>query len=414
MAPAPRPSNFRRPAFLTHACALTAIAALTLLSGCGNFFSCEGKASCPVTCTATITTNCTPATGGTGSSTVDYAYISNSAAANTSIDGYSLGTGALTTITGAPFALGYIPITMVVNPADTFLYAASDPNLSTGEIYGYTVGTGGVLTKLGTGLPLIEENDVALAVSPDSQWLFTLPSAALIVNVYPTNSSTGALSDLESSFDLSAASTGTIAPLSIAVAPSGEYFAAALGPGGANVFAFDTATGGPTAGQSDQLISPGSSQNGVYAVAFDSNNYLYCATTNGLVVFAVTSGVTLGTGQTYTIGTSPRSIAIASTTTDSVTTPNYVYVGNETDGKIYGFSIGTNGVLTAVSGSPFAGPTSVSALSVDSTGKYLIASGNDTSTGIQLFTIGTAGALTSAATAGTGTSVIPGVIATTH
>jgi 6-phosphogluconolactonase len=411
MASANRRAGFRP--YRTHACAFILLSAATaLLGGCGNFFSCEGKTDCPTTppaCVASATVTCPPtgSSSGSGSSTVDYAYVANSATSSTDVDGYNLGSGTLTAI-AAPQNFDYSPVSMAVTPADTFLYAASDSNLSTGDIYGYSIGTSGALTLLGGGNPQISENDSALAVSPDGQWLFTLPTIGQLINEYSINTSTGALGGLQSSYDLASAPTGTITPLSVAVAPSGQYLAAALATGGANVFSFDTATGAATAGQNPVGIDPGNAAAGIYALAFDSNNNLYCAGTAGLQVFSVSSGVTLALLKTYAVGSAPRSIAINSTST-------FVYVGNEGDGTISAYSIGTGGALTAVAGSPFTGPTSINSLAIDSTGKYLIASGYNASTGIQLFSIGTTGALTSVATAGTGTSdLIPGAIAATH
>jgi 6-phosphogluconolactonase (cycloisomerase 2 family) len=410
MASANRRAKFHL--YCTDAFALILLSAATaLLSGCGSFFSCEGKTDCPVTCVASSTVTC-PATGSGSPTGIDYAYVANSATGSTYVNGYNLSSGTLTAI-GSPQNFDYSPNSMVVNPADTFLYATSDPNLTTGYIYGYSIGTSGALAVLGGGSPQIEENDAALAVSPNGEWLLTLPDVTVggsgLLNVYSINTSTGAAGSTTAySYTLTSAPTGTITPLSVAVAPSGEYVAAALGTGGANVFSFDTTTGAPLAGQNPVGIDPGSAASGIYALAFDSNNYLYCATTNGLQVFSVSSGLAVTPLQTYTLGNQPRSIAINSTST-------FVYVGNEADGTISAFSIGTGGALTAVAGSPFTGPTSVNSLAIDSTGKYLIASGYNASTGIQLFSIGTTGALTSVGTAGTGTSnLIPGAIAATH
>jgi 6-phosphogluconolactonase len=424
MAPAPRPIKFRP--YAAPLAALALFSATAFLSGCGSFFSCEGKASCPA-CVSTASVSC-PTTGsgsgGSGSSTDDFAYVANSSAAATSVDAYNIGAGALTAVSGSPFPLGYSPVSMVVNPKDTFLYAASDSATSTGAIYGYNVSSTGVLSELNsTSAPQITESDAALAVSPDGTWLLTLPTVGLI-NVYSLNTSTGAAgASTAYSYPLTAASTGTLSPVGLAIAPSSLYIAAALETGGANVFSFVTATGQPLTGQTGALINPNTGTNGIYALAFDSNNYLYCATTVGLQVFSVAAGTASPTvtavGTAYTLGTAPRSIAIASTTTDSVITPAYVYIGNEGDSTISAFSIGTNGALTTVAGSPFPGPNAVNSVAVDSTGKYLIASGDDTTaasaTGSQLFTIGTGGVLTSAATGDTGTSNnIPGAIAATH
>jgi 6-phosphogluconolactonase len=386
--------------------ALVLLAASSMmLSSCGSFFQCEGKPDCPSTCVASSTVTCPP-TGGSGGTGTDFAYVANSATATTDVNEYNLGSGALTAVSGEPQNFDYSPVSMAVTTADTFLYAASDSNISTGNIYAYSIGTGGALTLLGGG-PQINENDAALAVSPDGQWLFTLPTAALIINEYSANTTTGALGGLQNSYDLASAPTGSITPVSIAVAPSGKYFAAALATGGANLFPFDTTTGAMPTGQGAVGINPGSAAAGIYAVAFDSTNNLYCAGTAGLQVFSVTP-TALTILKTYPLGNAPRSIAINSAST-------FVYVGNETDSTISAYSIGTGGVLTAVPGSPFAGPTSVNSLAIDTTGTHLIASGYNASTGIQLFSISSTGVLTSVATAGTGTSVlIPGAIAATH
>ena len=133
-------SALRRTAFRlhgTHACALILLSAITLLlTACGNFFSCEGKADCPCATGVTSTTinPCGGSTGstGSGSSTDDYAYVANSASSSNSVNGYNLASGTLTAVTGSPFNFDYSPTALVVTPADTFLYAASNGS-STGR-----------------------------------------------------------------------------------------------------------------------------------------------------------------------------------------------------------------------------------------------------------------------------------------
>ena len=404
-----RPANHRR--LTTHALALSLLSAATLfLTACGSFFTCEGKASCPVTCTATITTNCTggTGTGGTGSTTVDYAYVANSVSSNNSIDGYNLGNGTLTTATSAPFSFGYVPSSMVVTPGNTFLYAATDATLDSGHgyIYGYSIGTGGALSILSSGNSLIPGEDISsLAVSPDGKYLFCLDTIGTLLGEYSINATTGALTFLDSYVVGPVASGLTATPAQVTVAPSGDYLVVALGQGGAETFTLDETTGAATA---QTLLTPTLSTNGIYAAAIDVNNNLYLATTNGLSVYSATTAGVPTLLNTYATGVGAHSVVVNTAAT-------FVYVGAESTGNIYGYAIGTNAALTAISGSPFTGPTTVNALAFDSTMKYLIASGYDASSGIQLFTLGTTGALTSAGTAGTGTDVaIPGAIAATH
>ena len=409
MAPAPRPSEFRHfvPRRFTsrrftsrpnpaHLCALALLSAITLLSGCGGFFVCEGKTSCPTT---PCTTNC-PTTG------VNFAYVSNPSSSSNTVNGYNLANGNLTTnATGAPYSFGYSPIAMVVTPANTFLYTASNPALSTGYLYGYAVGTGGALNILSSGMPLVTESAVSLAVSPDGQWLFVLDANGLTLSEYSINTSTGALT-FNTTGAISPAS-GTVNNVSnqVAVAPSGDYVAVAIGTGGVQTFTLDTSTGALTP---QNPINPGNSQVGFFGVAIDANNFLYVAGTNGLTVFSATIDGVPTLLKTYTAGNGPRSVAVN-------TAGTFAYVGNKTDGSISGFSIGTNAVLTPIAGSPFAGPTLIGALAFDQTGAYLITSGYNDTTGIELFAIGTTGALTSSGTAASGTTPsILSAIATTH
>jgi 6-phosphogluconolactonase len=405
MAPAPRRPENRRPAFSpnrAHLCALVLLSAITLLSGCGSFFQCEGKTSCPTTCVASSTVTCPPPTT-TGT---NIAYVGNPSSSSNTVNGYNLTSGNLTTnASGAPFSFGYSPIAMVVTPADTFLYTASNPALSTGYLYGYAVGTGGALNILSSGAPLVTESAVSLAVSPDGNWLFVLDANGLTLSEYSINASTGALT-----FNTTGAITpgaGTVNNVSndVTVAPSGDYVAVALGTGGLQTFTLDTTTGALTP---QNPIAPASSQVGIFGVAIDANNYLYAASTSGLIVFSATTAGVPTNLKTYTTGNGARTVAVNTAST-------FVYVGNKTDGTISGFSIGTNAVLTAIAGSPFTGPTLIGALSFDQTGTYLITSGYNDATGIELYSIATSGALSSSGTAASGTNAsILSAIATTH
>jgi 6-phosphogluconolactonase (cycloisomerase 2 family) len=399
-----------RPHALT-ACALILLSSIAaLLTGCGSFFQCEGKADCPTTtCVQSSTVTC-PTTPPT--TTTDYVYVSNSASGPTYLNGYTLASGTLTAATNSPFSLGNnaVPSALAVTPANTFLYFATDSNftnpIGNGNIYGYSITTGGALSILAAGSPLLQENDAALAISPDGQWLFTLPIVGQLINEYPINTSTGLLGQLSAYYGLSGAPNGLILPLSIAVAPTGQYFAVALGTAGADVYSFDTTNGQGAA--APVTIIPANASTGIYSVAFDSNNNLYCAATDGLEVFSISSAGAVTPLMTYPTGHGARSIVINKTSTD-------IYVGNQTDGTITGYAIGTNAALTALVGSPYTAPTDVGALAIDNTSAYLIAAGYNTTSGIQLFSIGSAGALTPGSTAGSGAQAgIPLAIAATH
>ena len=378
------------------------LAATQLLSGCGTFFRCDGKPSCPAT----------PGTGtgsGTGSSSVDYAYVANSATGSTSINGYTLASGSLVATTGSPFALGFSPSAMVVTPANTYLYMASDAALNTvnpgvGNIYGYSIGTGGALSTLPIGDPLENESATSIAISPDGQWLFALNTDTLSLEEYSITSTTGLLTTY-TSYPITGALAQPVTPASVKVAPNGNYIVVSLGTAGAETFSFNTTTGMATF---STQISPPVAASGIFAAAFDSNGYLYCVGTSGLQVFSTATSGGQTFMKTYATGRGARSIVINTAST-------YLYVGNESDGTISGYAIGTSGALTALTGSPYTAPTLVNVLARDSTSAYIIASGYNATSGIQLYSIGSTGALKASGSAGSGIlPAIPGAIAATH
>jgi len=369
------------------------LATLTLgLSSCGAFFQCEGKASCPTT-TTTTTTSCTAAAATTVTGTV-YGYATNSTCGNAYLNGYTLSTGALSAATSSPFNLTYVPQSVVVTPANTFVYIATDSLTTTGDIYGYSVGTGGALSILNSGTPLASENAAALEVSTDGKYLFSLNTDGLTVEQYTINTSTGVLS-LAGNYPISSATTGgAVVPTSLKFAPSGNFMVAALGTGGAETFAYNATTGALTA---SSVVSPASTSIGVYGATIDANNYLYLAFTDGLDVFATTSAGVPTALKSYAVGNGPHQVVVNSTGT-------YLYVANFSDSTISGFTIGAGGALTAMTGSPFNGPTNVIALGITSNGSNLLASGYNTSNGLQLFSIGSGGVITLTASTATGSS----------
>jgi 6-phosphogluconolactonase len=383
-------------------CAVAALVAPLLLTGCHNFFVCEGKASCP---------------SGGGSGSGDYAYISNSTSGSTYLAAYDLSGGKLTAISGSPFSLGYVPVAMSVAPSNSFLYIATIPGAANPGIYLYTIGTTGGLSIANGGSLLVSDQVASMDISPDGGYLFAVSTSGLTLNEYSVDTSTGLIS-LATQFSIPgsagcALQSGTNTPASqsctVAVSPSGQYVVVALGTGGDAIFPYSSSSGitSPTYA----LISPVSTTSGDYSVAMDPNNYLYIARTNALAVYAITPGPvgTLKSNVTYSSGVVPRSVTLSTGST------YYVYTANEGASNVSGFSIGSTGALTQISGSPFAGPTSVSALGVDNTGGYMVTAGYNGSSGVQLFSIPSTGEIALVANAGSGTSTgYPAVMALTH
>lgn len=368
------------------------LALLLALTGCAGFFQCEGKADCPAS---------TSSGSGTGSGS-DYVYVSNSASGSTFVDGFEVSSGALTPTTGSPYQLGITPVAMAITPNDSFLYVGTG---TVGSIYGFSIGTGGALTALNGGSAVATDNCLAIAISPDGQWLFSLNTNNLTIEEYSITSA--GLLNTGTNYQLSTTNGGTITSSAIEVAPSGDFIAVALGTAGTEIFSFNTSTG---AAAPVAQINPSSSASGNYAVAIDTANNLYVGATNDLFKYSVTSGGVPTQISTSATGLGPFLVAVEST--------SFVYAGSENSTGapfISGFTSSTSNPMVQVSGSPNSAPEDVTAMGVDKTNAYLVAAGYSASNGVQLYSIGTAGALTSVATAATGTSLaVPVVMALTH
>lgn len=369
--------------------AALAMGLTTMLTGCGNFFVCQGKASCP--------TGTTPA-GNTG----DYAYVSNSTAGQTFINGYVLSAGTLAPTTTATFNVGFIPTALVVSKQNTFLYVAS----ASSGIFVYAIGTGGVLTIPSTSTPVANGFVNAMDISPDGNNLFTVDATGTSLSQFTINTSTGALTPVLT-FQLpvngNIVNTCTALPCGVKVSPSGLYVAVALGLSGDAIYQLNGSTVNPV-----PILIPLPAAVGDFAVTIDSTNHAYFARTLGVAAFTLVGGTaTSVTGSPFATPAGPRSIVLDSS-------GKYVYDANFSGATISSFTT-ASGVLTPFSPATVAAPTSVSALAVDNSGKYLLAVGYNTTSGLQIFAIGTTGVLTSVATAGTGAALgVPALIAVTH
>ncbi len=381
------------------------LAATVLLAGCHNFFVCQ-KASCPSTGSG----------GGSGSTTTDYAYVSNSTAGSTYVSAYDIGNGSLAAISGSPFNLNFIPVAMSVSPNNAILYVASSPGATNPGIYAYTIGSSGQLSGPNGGHVQVSGAISSIDISPDGKFLFSVDTTGTLLTEYTIDGS-GNLA-LGGTFGLpgtNCALGGTVLSQSctVKVAPSGEFVLASLGSAGTAIFPYSSSGG--ISSTASMLIPSGSTQaspSGDYSVVLDDHNYAYIARTSALAVYQIkdTAGDwVLQSNQTYSTGaTTPRSIVLNSN-------QGYVYTANEGTGNISAFAIGASGALTQVSGSPFTGPANVSAIGVDKSGSYMVAAGYSGSSGLQLFTIGSTGALTLVTSAGTGTSAaFPAILAMTH
>ena len=381
------------------------VMSLSLLcaTGCKNFFT-------PITGTGS---------GSTATNTGDFAYVASVNTVSTTnpiytLSGFSVGTGTLTELSGFPLVLPIIPALAVVNPANSILYIAGETT-----IYGYTISSTGALTEIlnaNSTQPLANANIVSMCISPDGQWLLALDATPLAVTVDEFQITSSGLLTLENPTQYSLLnSTATINPSSIAVAPTGDYVAVSLGTGGDVLFSFDTSTGVLTA--ASQVNAPTAST-ADQALTFDAAGAtLYVArsgTDGGVVPYSISStGVlTAVSGAPFALGSGPSSIVIDAT-------GKYLYVGNRNDSTISGFSIGTGAVLTALSGSPYAAGSNIDALARDNSGDYILSTASNGNPDIKMYSFDATspGKLDPSTTASTGNPTEPAgavAIALTH
>jgi 6-phosphogluconolactonase len=345
---------------------------LQVLAGCSGFFVPEN----------------TGGGGGTGGggATGNSVYVANSA--RNSLDGYSVipavaavaatattpavpaTPAALTPITGLPTALGYQPVAMAVTPTNTFLYVSS---LS--GIYVYAINSNGTLTASTVNPIPAGVYAPSIAISPDGQWLIALDGTTQQLDIFLINPSTGGLtSSTTTPTAVYSIRAGTWSPTTVRISPNGLWIFAALGTGGDAVFSFNTSTG---AAVSSTILNVPTTTTSDFGLAVDSKSaYLYIArsgTQGGVAVYSIGSNGVLNpvSGSPFAAGSGTYDVELDSTGT-------YVYAANRTDGTISGFTIvpGTTTAglkLTPLSSSPYASGIGVQSLGLDKTGGYVLA-----------------------------------------
>jgi 6-phosphogluconolactonase len=232
-----------------------------------------------------------------------------------------------------------------------------------------------------------------------------------IVDEYQINQTTGGLTPLTPTAYTIA--SGTWSPKAIRAAPGGGYVFLALGTGGDVVMTLNTTTG---ALLQTQQLGLGSTLTSDNALAIDSKTtYVYIArtgTNGGLAVYSIGTNGLLNsvTGSPFVAGAQPFSVVLDSS-------GKYVYVANGNDATISGYTIGTGSVLTPLAGSPYASGAQVEALGRDSSGKYLLAAayGGTPDLTMYSFDVATPGQLDTVTSAATGTDPANAIaIALTH
>ena len=153
------------------------------------------------------------AVAGSGKYVYASAYDSTTAGPTGYVFGFSVGSnGVLTPLSGSPWAAGKQPSAITTDPSGSYLYAADYGN---GNVLGYSISSGGTLAPL-SGSPYASGNQPsAIVADPNYPYLFVTNS--LDANVTAFSISSGTLTRIGSF------STG-LDPVAIGVDPSTNRF----------------------------------------------------------------------------------------------------------------------------------------------------------------------------------------------
>ena len=352
--------------------------------------------------------------GGTNpTNTGDYLYVGN--AGNVFLAGFSVSTtGALSTLTNSPYNNGVAIASLAVTPNNAYLYAGT-----TGGIFEYLINSNGSLTIQNNGVALAQDV-IPTIMQVDSTGTYLLASGlgitaqAQALGIYQINSTTGALTALQGSplalFTGSASTPTAQSPTGLLITPDNSLVYVSLGTLGVQVLTLGSG-GALSAGSAPTILPPSSKSTAPadYGLASDPNSkFLFVAEFNtGLRVLSIGTNGALSeiSGSPYTTGTGPTGVIVDPS-------GSFVYVANKGSNNISAYTLNaSSGVLTTISGSPFSsGGLLPVAFANDNSKKYMavINSGVNGSGGnndLQLFSYSTAtpGALTAVSSATTGT-----------
>ena len=281
-----------------------------------------------------------------------FLYIPNWQDATISAFSVNQTTGALTAVTGSPFADGDIePAAAVVSPNGKFLFVANFSTNNAGSISVFTINTStGALTPV-TGSPFTGSGPAnGISIDPTGKFLYV---AANGVDAYTVNQTTGALTVVSG-----APYTTPAEPFGVTVDPSGKFLYASI---------FGNLT--------TQQTAPN-------VITYSIN------TTSGALTQVSTQGVAGNQGEAMAIAVGTKAVTY---------TPKFAYVTNQTDSTISEYTINdSTGALTAVSGSPISDPNGPMSIVATPSGAFVYtANFNGTANTISEYTVNaTTGALT--------------------
>ncbi|HTC95773.1 MAG TPA: beta-propeller fold lactonase family protein [Terriglobales bacterium] len=295
-------------------------------------------------------------------------------------------TGALTVVTGSPFAAGSLPGPIVIDARSRFLYVA---NLTGSSISGYTINSStGALTPV-PGSPRATVTQPGVAIDSLGRRLYAQGFNSSSIDAFNIDGTTGALTRMNGA-PFASINNNRGAPFLLDPA---EKFGYIYTNSGLAVFSVDLTSGALT-----QLNgSPFMNAPEVDFIS-SSGKFTYATPPGGSPVlvsnFPSSNGIPTQTSQMLGQSSFGHVFALVEGAQGVSVTPQYVYATNMSDNNVSAFSMNpATGALTGgITGSPFGTGTAPASISVDPTGSFAFVA-NSGSNNVSAYTISNTGAL---------------------
>jgi 6-phosphogluconolactonase (cycloisomerase 2 family) len=311
--------------------------------------------------------------------------VANSGSNNVSAYSIDSSTGALSEISGSPFAAGPGPTSIAVDPSGKFVYVANGGSANfTDTVSAYVIdATSGALISAGV-VSTQRLSPRSIAVDPSGRFVYTANGGSRTsgfgVLAFAINTLSSALSPVAGS-----PFTAGTNPSAVAVGPSGRFaYVTNQASGDVSAFVIDGASGA--------LTAAGRTATGSAPLALSvepSGRFAYVVNFDGVSAYTVnsTSGELTSIGPAVAAGSVPAAIAVDPS-------GKFAYVANVSSNDVSVYRIAANGALTSIGPAVPAG-TGPNAVAVASSGKYVFVS-NLSSNDISVYASDPAtGALTS-------------------
>jgi|HubBroStandDraft_5_1064220.scaffolds.fasta_scaffold24131_3 6-phosphogluconolactonase len=318
-----------------------------------------------------------------GQSAAEFVYVANVYSNNVSGYAVNASDGSLTQLKGSPFATGYGPAGIAIDPTGKFAYVANNGGVSgkPGNVSAFAINAHtGALTQV-AGSPFgAGANPIAVAIRPDGKFAYVVNYSSHNVSVFTINAKTGALQKVD------VAQTGND-PTALAIDPSGKFvyeshtgFHPDFRSGHLDGYAIDG-----TAGSLKKIKRAGNATNldPVSATIDASGKFLYVANYDGQSISAYE--ITAATGALSAVQGSPFLTEIDPGAVAA--NPNLPVIYVAVDLGVAAYTVSSAGVLAPVQGSPFEGGYEPDGMAVDLLGKFAFVSVTGQQSGVYAYVV---------------------------